>query len=115
MPYLKGKPHLDKITYKIPNICVLKPLPLQVTSKWQKVKSVLVDDFIGSGTEQLLLLFNDDSNTDALNMFKITDFGKINYEVSSVCLFSAVQSVLEKKKPWEMIKAVVLSEMGCLL
>ncbi|NXQ33774.1 FANCB protein, partial [Alaudala cheleensis] len=52
---------------------------LQVASKWQKVKCVLVDDFIGSGSEQLLLLFKDDSNTDVLSTFKITDLGEVNY------------------------------------
>lgn len=62
------------------------------------MKSVLVDDFVGSGTEQLLLLFKDDSNADLLNTFKITDLGRVNYEVSSVCLFSAAQPVLTKLK-----------------
>ncbi|NWZ69045.1 FANCB protein, partial [Acrocephalus arundinaceus] len=52
---------------------------LQVASKWQKVKCVLVDDFIGSGSEQLLLLFQDDSNTDVLSTFKVTDLGEVNY------------------------------------
>ncbi|KFZ58288.1 Fanconi anemia group B protein, partial [Antrostomus carolinensis] len=52
---------------------------LQVASNWQKVKSVLVDDFIGSGSEQLLLLFKDDSHTDVLSSFKITDLGAVNY------------------------------------
>uniref|UniRef100_A0A8C3QRF5 FA complementation group B n=1 Tax=Cyanoderma ruficeps TaxID=181631 RepID=A0A8C3QRF5_9PASS len=52
---------------------------LQVASKWQKVNCVLVDDFIGSGSEQLLLLFKDDSNTDVLSTFKITDLGEVNY------------------------------------
>ncbi|NXD81496.1 FANCB protein, partial [Halcyon senegalensis] len=52
---------------------------LQVASKWQKVKSVLVDDFIGSGSEQLLLLFKDDTDTDVLSTFKITDLGAVNY------------------------------------
>ncbi|NXI02002.1 FANCB protein, partial [Pachycephala philippinensis] len=52
---------------------------LQVASKWQKVKCVLVDDFIGSGSEQLLLLFKDDFNTDVLSTFKITDLGEVNY------------------------------------
>ncbi|NXI90987.1 FANCB protein, partial [Psophia crepitans] len=62
------------------SICVVQRRDsLQVTSKWQKVKSVLVDDFIGSGSEQLLLLFKDDSNTDVLSMFKITDLGEVNY------------------------------------
>ncbi|XP_027544993.1 Fanconi anemia group B protein [Neopelma chrysocephalum] len=52
---------------------------LQVASKCQKVKCVLVDDFIGSGSEQLLLLFKDDSNTDVLNTFKITDLGAVDF------------------------------------
>ncbi|XP_065597405.1 Fanconi anemia group B protein isoform X2 [Cyrtonyx montezumae] len=68
------------VSFSSGNTCVVRRENLQVTTKWQKVKSVLVDDFVGSGTEQLLLLFNDDSNTDVLNMFKITDFGKVNYE-----------------------------------
>ncbi|OXB65497.1 hypothetical protein ASZ78_008528 [Callipepla squamata] len=68
------------VSFSSGNICVVRRENLQVTTKWQKVKSVLVDDFIGSGTEQLLLLVNDDSNTDVLNTFKITDFGKVNYE-----------------------------------
>ncbi|NWH80812.1 FANCB protein, partial [Piaya cayana] len=50
-----------------------------VASKWQKVKSVLVDDFIGSGSEQLLLLFKDNSSTDVLSTFEITDLGGVNY------------------------------------
>ncbi|XP_058708276.1 Fanconi anemia group B protein [Poecile atricapillus] len=62
------------------NSCVVQRRDsLQVASKWQKVKCVLVDDFIGSGSEQLLLLFKDDSNTDVLSTFKITDLGEVNY------------------------------------
>ncbi|NWZ44235.1 FANCB protein, partial [Brachypodius atriceps] len=62
------------------NSCVVQRRDsLQVASKWQKVKCVLVDDFIGSGSEQLLLLFKDDSNTDVLSTFKLTDLGEVNY------------------------------------
>ncbi|XP_015501772.1 Fanconi anemia group B protein [Parus major] len=62
------------------NSCVVQRRDsLKVASKWQKVKCVLVDDFIGSGSEQLLLLFKDDSNTDVLSTFKITDLGEVNY------------------------------------
>ncbi|XP_015742169.1 Fanconi anemia group B protein isoform X1 [Coturnix japonica] len=75
-----GNDLLFIVSFSSGNICVVRRENLQVVSKWETVKSVLVDDFIGSGTEQLLLLFNDDSNTDVLNTFKITDFGKINYE-----------------------------------
>ncbi|NXF52132.1 FANCB protein, partial [Oceanites oceanicus] len=68
------------VSFASGNICVVQRRhSLQVASKWQKVKSVLVDDFIGSGSEQLLLLFKDDSNTDVLSTFKITDLGAVNY------------------------------------
>lgn len=78
-----------------------------MASKWQNVKSVLVDDFIGSGSEQLLLLFKDDSNTDVLSTFKITDLGEVNYAVSSACLFSATQTVLTKlRKPQQIVKSI---------
>ncbi|NWU27086.1 FANCB protein, partial [Dyaphorophyia castanea] len=69
------------VSFASGNSCVVQRRDsLQVASKWQKVKCVLVDDFIGSGSEQLLLLFKDDSNTDMLSTFKITDLGEVNYE-----------------------------------
>ncbi|NXL91762.1 FANCB protein, partial [Alectura lathami] len=68
------------VSFASGNACVVWRENLQVASKWQKVESVLVDDFIGSGTEQVLLLFKGDSDTDALNKFKITDFGAVNHE-----------------------------------
>ncbi|NXO38812.1 FANCB protein, partial [Locustella ochotensis] len=68
------------VSFASGNSCVVQRRDsLQVASKWQKVKSVLVDDFIGSGSEQLLLLFNDDADTDVLSTFKITDLGEVNY------------------------------------
>ncbi|XP_053827889.1 Fanconi anemia group B protein [Vidua macroura] len=71
---------LFAVSFASGNSCVIQRRDsLQVASKWQKVKCVLVDDFIGSGSEQLLLLFKDDSNTDLLSTFKITDLGEVNY------------------------------------
>ncbi|NXG66848.1 FANCB protein, partial [Hemiprocne comata] len=68
------------VSFASGNICVVRRRDnLQVVSKWQKVKSVLVDDFIGSGNEQLLLLFKDDSNTEVLSTFQITDLGAVSY------------------------------------
>ncbi|XP_037233264.1 Fanconi anemia group B protein isoform X1 [Falco rusticolus] len=68
------------VSFASGDICVVQRRDsLQVASKWQKVKSVLVDDFIGSGSEQLLLLFEDESNADPLSTFKITDLGDVNY------------------------------------
>lgn len=56
----------------------------QVAAKWEKVSSVLIDDFLGTGTEQVLLLFKDPLNSDCLSSFKITDLDNLNYSVSSV-------------------------------
>ncbi|NXU04327.1 FANCB protein, partial [Buphagus erythrorhynchus] len=68
------------VSFASGNSCVVQRRDsLQVASKWQKVKCVLVDDFISSGSEQLLLLFDDDSNTDVLSTFKITDLGEVNH------------------------------------
>ncbi|NWI48477.1 FANCB protein, partial [Picathartes gymnocephalus] len=68
------------VSFVYGNSCVVQRRDsLQVASKWQNVKCVLVDDFIGSGSEQLLLLFKDDSNTDVLSTFKITNLGEVNY------------------------------------
>ncbi|XP_062371107.1 Fanconi anemia group B protein [Cinclus cinclus] len=68
------------VSFAYGNSCVVQRRDsFQVVSKWQKVKCVLVDDFISSGSEQLLLLFDDDSNTDVLSTFKITDLGEVNY------------------------------------
>ncbi|NXJ81403.1 FANCB protein, partial [Trogon melanurus] len=75
-----GSDLLFVVSFASGNICVVQRRDsLQVVSTWQKVKSVLVDDFIGSGSEQLLVLFKDDSNTDVLSTFKITDLGAVNY------------------------------------
>ncbi|NXC73069.1 FANCB protein, partial [Anhinga anhinga] len=68
------------VSFASGNICVVQRRDsFQVASKWQKVKFVLVDDFIGSGSEQLLLIFKDESKTDMLSTFKITDLGEVNY------------------------------------
>ncbi|NWS26393.1 FANCB protein, partial [Polioptila caerulea] len=68
------------VSFASGNSCVVQRRDsLQVASKWQQVMCVLVDDFIGSGSEQLLLLFKDDSKAEALSTFKITDLGEVNY------------------------------------
>ncbi|KAM9039546.1 Fanconi anemia group B protein isoform X2 [Sarcophilus harrisii] len=67
------------VSFRSSDVCAIWKKSFQVASKWQKVKSVLVDDFIGTGTEQLLLVFNDTFNTDCLTSFKITDLSDVNY------------------------------------
>ncbi|XP_027691092.1 Fanconi anemia group B protein isoform X2 [Vombatus ursinus] len=65
--------------YMSSDVCAIWKKSFQVASKWQKVKSVLVDDFIGTGTEQLLLVFKDTFSINCLTSFKITDLGNVNY------------------------------------
>ncbi|XP_053561189.1 Fanconi anemia group B protein [Bombina bombina] len=52
----------------------------QIAATWHHVRSILVDDFIGTGSDQLLLLFNNipDMSADQ-QRFQITDCGEINY------------------------------------
>ncbi|NXY18875.1 FANCB protein, partial [Atrichornis clamosus] len=86
------------VSFASENSCVVQRRDiLQVASKWQKVKCVLVDDFIGSGSEQLLLLFKDDSNTDVLSTFEITDLGDVNYAsgISYKCDVPAAEGLQE--------------------
>ncbi|XP_029460735.1 Fanconi anemia group B protein isoform X2 [Rhinatrema bivittatum] len=68
------------VTFASSNVCAVWKDTWQVAFSWQNVKSVLVDDFIASGNEQILLLFkNSSANSDCLNIFRITDFGEVNY------------------------------------
>ncbi|XP_051840449.1 Fanconi anemia group B protein isoform X1 [Antechinus flavipes] len=67
------------VSFRSNDVCAIWKKSFQVASKWQKVKSVLVDDFIGTGTEQSLLVFKDTFNTNCLTSFKITDLSDVNY------------------------------------
>ncbi|XP_032651822.1 Fanconi anemia group B protein [Chelonoidis abingdonii] len=67
------------------NVCAVQRDSFQVASRWQEVKSVLVDDFIGTGTEQIVLLFKNESNTDSLSTFIITDLGEVSYDSNISC------------------------------
>ncbi|XP_063811851.1 Fanconi anemia group B protein [Pseudophryne corroboree] len=47
---------------------------------WQQVENILVDDFVGRGSDQMLLLFRDDpSNLADQQAFRLTDCRDINY------------------------------------
>ncbi|KAM6096117.1 Fanconi anemia group B protein isoform 2-T3 [Chlamydotis macqueenii] len=97
------------VSFASGNICVVQRRgSLQVASKWQKVKSVLVDDFVGSGSEQLLLLFKDDSSTDALSTFQITDLGEVNYAAGCT-------SVRELQQHLRLKKRVILESCRALM
>ncbi|KAM5290148.1 Fanconi anemia group B protein isoform 1-T2 [Glossophaga mutica] len=59
--------------------CAVWEKNFQVAAQWEKISLVLIDDFIGTGREQVLLLFKDSLNSDCLSSFKITNLESINY------------------------------------
>ncbi|XP_008059293.1 Fanconi anemia group B protein [Carlito syrichta] len=67
------------VSFRSSNACAVWKENFQVAAKWEKLSLVLIDDFVGSGTEQVLLLFKDSLNSDCLASFKITNLGSINY------------------------------------
>ncbi|XP_004635121.1 Fanconi anemia group B protein [Octodon degus] len=71
--------HFFVVSFRSSNACAIWKKNFQVAAKWEKLSSLLIDDFIGSGNEQVLLLFQDSLNADCLASFKITDLGKMNY------------------------------------
>ncbi|XP_074048521.1 Fanconi anemia group B protein [Macrotis lagotis] len=81
------------VSFRSNDVCAIWEKSFQVSSKWQNVKSVLVDDFIGTGTEQLLLVFKDAFITDCLTSFKITDLGNVNYSSDT---FDSVENNLNE-------------------
>ncbi|XP_048652358.1 Fanconi anemia group B protein [Marmota marmota marmota] len=62
------------VSFRSNDACAVWKKNFQIAAKWEKLNSVLIDDFVGTGTEQVLLLFKD-----SLNSFKITNLDKINY------------------------------------
>ncbi|KAJ8350693.1 hypothetical protein SKAU_G00258230 [Synaphobranchus kaupii] len=69
---------LFAISFSHGNVCTVWKDSFQVASCWQGVCSLLVDDFVGCGTDQALMLFDDPPGVAPTN-FIITDLGDITY------------------------------------
>nr|XP_012640240.1 Fanconi anemia group B protein isoform X2 [Microcebus murinus] len=67
------------VSFRSSDACAVWKKNFQVVAKWEKLSFVLIDDFIGTGSEQVLLLFKDSLNSDCLTSFKITNLENINY------------------------------------
>ncbi|XP_003791902.1 Fanconi anemia group B protein [Otolemur garnettii] len=67
------------VSFRSNDVCAVWEKNFQVAAKWEKISLVLIDDFIGTGTEQVLLLFKDSLNSDCLTSFQITNLENINY------------------------------------
>ncbi|XP_037055328.1 Fanconi anemia group B protein isoform X2 [Peromyscus leucopus] len=59
--------------------CAVSEKKFKVVAKWEQLSLVLINDFVGVGTEQVLVIFEDAQNTDQLTSFAITDFVRISY------------------------------------
>ena len=65
-------------------LCSFFTTLFQVAAKWEKIRSVLIDDFFGTGMEQVLLLFKDSLNSDCPSSFEIIGHNTFNCSVGSV-------------------------------
>ncbi|KAM5197192.1 Fanconi anemia group B protein isoform 2-T3 [Hipposideros larvatus] len=74
-----GGDRLFLVSFGSSHACAVWEKNFQIAAKWKKISSALIDDFIGTGSEQVLLLFKDSLNSDCLSSFKITDLDNINY------------------------------------
>nr|XP_034341401.1 Fanconi anemia group B protein isoform X2 [Arvicanthis niloticus] len=59
--------------------CAVSEKKFKVVAKWEQLSLVLVNDFAGVGTEQVLVVFEDSLDADQLTSFTITDFVKMWY------------------------------------
>lgn len=68
------------ISFSGGRVCAVWKETFTVASEWSGVASVLVDDFLGIGTDQMLLIFNETNTTsDHLGLFSITDLCGVSY------------------------------------
>uniref|UniRef100_A0A3B3ZNB1 Uncharacterized protein n=1 Tax=Periophthalmus magnuspinnatus TaxID=409849 RepID=A0A3B3ZNB1_9GOBI len=68
------------ISFSDSHVCAVWKDTLSVASKWSEVVSLLVDDFLGIGTDQMLLIFKEiDATSQPLRVFLITDLCGVSY------------------------------------
>ncbi|KAJ0070329.1 hypothetical protein NL108_007682 [Boleophthalmus pectinirostris] len=68
------------ISFTGSHVCAVWKDTFTVASEWSGVTSVLVDDFLGIGTDQMLLIFKDtDATSQPLGVFLITDLCGVSY------------------------------------
>uniref|UniRef100_A0A8C2ZUV9 FA complementation group B n=1 Tax=Cyclopterus lumpus TaxID=8103 RepID=A0A8C2ZUV9_CYCLU len=83
------------ISFHQGNVCALWKETFQIASHWSSVSSVHVDDFLGCGTDQMLLVFKDCGITEQpLQTFLLTDLCGISYSVRNIFFARSVQEGL---------------------
>ncbi|KAM4795640.1 Fanconi anemia group B protein [Rhinophrynus dorsalis] len=70
------------VSFASGDVCAIWKDSLKIAATWQQVQTILVDDFVGTGSDQILLLLKDDSfKSSDLQSFKLTDCCGIHYPV----------------------------------
>ncbi|KAM6151454.1 Fanconi anemia group B protein [Rhynchocyon petersi] len=99
-----GEDSLFIVSFRSSDACAVWKKNFQVATKWEKITSLLIDDFIGTGTEQVLLLLNNSLNSDCLASFKITDLVNINYLSDTLdCNEDGLIEDSEKNSPHSLV------------
>ncbi|XP_006638071.2 Fanconi anemia group B protein isoform X1 [Lepisosteus oculatus] len=71
------------VTFRFGNVCAVWKEGFQVASRWEGVSALHVDDFVGCGNDQILLVFeNHTTADDVLRDFRLTDLAAIAYTSS---------------------------------
>ncbi|XP_007951033.2 Fanconi anemia group B protein, partial [Orycteropus afer afer] len=74
-----GEDSLVIVSFRSSDVCAVWKKNFEVATKWENITSLLIDDFIGTGTEQVLLLLKSPLKSSCLSSFKITNLMDINY------------------------------------
>uniref|UniRef100_A0A3Q3M048 FA complementation group B n=1 Tax=Mastacembelus armatus TaxID=205130 RepID=A0A3Q3M048_9TELE len=83
------------ISFQQGHVCAVWKETFQVSSHWSGVSSVHVDDFLGCGTDQMLLVFNDQCVTGPqLDHFFLSDLCGISYSVSHLFALSVQEGLI---------------------
>ncbi|XP_043086495.1 Fanconi anemia group B protein [Puntigrus tetrazona] len=69
---------LAVVTFADGNVCAVRKDTFQVAGSWTGVRLLLVDDFVGCGTDQMLLVF-ESSSAETLGSFLLTDLCAVTY------------------------------------
>uniref|UniRef100_A0A3B3Y030 FA complementation group B n=1 Tax=Poecilia mexicana TaxID=48701 RepID=A0A3B3Y030_9TELE len=79
------------VSFNQGHVCAVWKETFQMASCWSDVDSAHVDDFLGCGTEQILLIFrNNGISSGPLEKFIITDLCGISYSVRLLQLLQAI-------------------------
>ncbi|KAM9577641.1 Fanconi anemia group B protein isoform 1-T1 [Trichechus inunguis] len=99
-----GEDSLFIVSFRSSDACAVWKKNFQIATKWEKIFSVLIDDFIGAGTEQVLLLWKSFLDSDCLTSFKITDLVSINYSSDALdCSEDILIEDIEKNSPHSLV------------